>query len=181
MAEWIESLGYLGAFLGAIVEGEVVFIAALQTVRLGYLDFYYVLLAVFLGAQVVDWSLFLAARRGGQAIIDKRPKLQPRFDKMSELVERRSTLLLLAYRFMYGFRIVLPTLFGISSVSLGRFALLSFIGTLLWVLIIGYTGFFFSENLMAALNWLSAHFGWALLAIGLLVLARWAWKSKMSA
>ena len=39
------------------------FLTAIQATRLGYLNFYYVLLAVFLGAQAVDWSLYLAGRK----------------------------------------------------------------------------------------------------------------------
>ncbi|MEQ8706201.1 MAG: DedA family protein [Phaeodactylibacter sp.] len=152
MAEWISSLGYLGAFLGAVLEGEVAFLTAIQATRLGYLNFYYVLLAVFLGAQVVDWSLYLAGRKGGQKAIDRRPKLQFRFNQMSAAVEERSTLLLLVYRFMYGFRIVLPTLFGVAKVPVTRFAVFSFISTLLWVTIVGNLGFFFSEPLLYGLS-----------------------------
>ncbi len=161
MAEWISSLGYLGAFLGAVLEGEVAFVTALQATRMGYLDFYYVLLAVFLGAQAVDWSLYLAGKRGGQAAIERRPKLKPRFEQMAGVVEQRSTLLLLGYRFMYGFRIVLPTLFGVVKISTRRFALFSFISTLLWVLIVGNLGFFFSGPLLSGLAKLQAY--WPLL------------------
>ncbi|WP_282776423.1 DedA family protein [Phaeodactylibacter xiamenensis] len=157
MAEWISSLGYIGAFLGAVLEGEVAFLTAIQATRLGYLNFYYVLLAVFLGAQAVDWSLYLAGRKGGQTAIDRRPKLQPRFNQMATAVEQRSTLLLLVYRFMYGFRIVLPTLFGVAKVPVIRFALFSFISTLLWVLIVGNLGFFFSEPLLHGLAALKSY------------------------
>ncbi|KGE88406.1 MAG: DedA family protein [Phaeodactylibacter xiamenensis] len=157
MAEWISSLGYIGAFLGAVLEGEVAFLTAIQATRLGYLNFYYVLLAVFLGAQAVDWSLYLAGRKGGQTAIDRRPKLQPRFNQMATAVEQRSTLLLLVYRFMYGFRIVLPTLFGVAKVPVIRFALFSFISTLLWVLIVGNLGFFFSEPLLHGLATLKSY------------------------
>lgn len=167
MAEWISSLGYFGAFLGAVLEGEVAFLTAIQATRLGYLDFYYVLTAVFLGAQVVDWSLYLAGRKGGQAAIDRRPKLQPRFHQMAIAVEERSTLLLLLYRFMYGFRIVLPTLFGVARIPVRRFALFSFISTLLWVVIIGNLGFFFSGTLLYGLSQLTTYWP-ALLAIAVL-------------
>jgi membrane protein DedA with SNARE-associated domain len=171
MTEWIESLGYLGAFLGAVLEGELSFIAAVQATKMGYLNFNYVLLAVFLGAQAVDWTLYLTGKRGGQAAIDRRPKLKPRFEKMSEAVEQRATALLLAYRFMYGFRIVLPTLFGVVKVPLQRFALFSFISTLLWVLIIGHLGFFFSGPLLYLLGHIQAYLpyliGFALLSTGL--------------
>lgn len=152
MLEWLTSLGYLGAFLGAIVEGEMAFLTAIEATRLGYLEFYYVLLAFFLGAQAIDWTLYLTGKQGGQAAIDRRPKLKPRFDQMALAVEERSTLLLLSYRFMYGFRIVLPTLFGVLKVPIYRFALFSFISTLLWVLVIGNLSFFFSESLFYLLS-----------------------------
>lgn len=167
MAEWVSSLGYFGAFLGAVLEGEVAFLTVIQASRLGYLNFYYVLLAVFLGAQAVDWSLYLAGRKGGQAAIDCRPKLQPRFNQMAVAVEQRSTLLLLAYRFMYGFRIVLPTLFGVAKIPVRRFAIFSFISTLLWVIIIGNLGFFFSDTLLYGLSQLKTYWP-ALLTIAIL-------------
>ncbi|NRA48126.1 MAG: VTT domain-containing protein [Phaeodactylibacter sp.] len=171
MAEWISSLGYIGAFLGAFFEGEVAYLTAIQATRLGYLNFYYVMLAVFLGAQAVDWSLYLAGRKGGQTAIERRPKLHSRFNQMANTIENRSTVLLLLYRFMYGFRIVLPTLFGVAKIPIARFAVFSFISTLVWVIVVGNLGFFFSDSLLYALNTAKAYmpvFIISLIAAGLL-------------
>ena len=173
MTEWLASLGYLGALLGAVFEGEISFLAALQTVRLGYLNFYYVLLSVFVGAQAIDWFIFLAARRGGMAVLERRPGLRGKVRRMNNLLERRSTLLLLSYRFLYGFRVVLPTLFGISSITIRRFALLSFISTMLWVAAIGYGGYFFTFYLETFLAWVEQYAFWVVSALLLLLTAGW--------
>lgn len=168
MPDGMESIGYLGAFLGAVVEGEVAFVAAVQATRSGHLNFYCVLAAVFLGAQAVDWSLYLSGRKGGRAALERRPKLAPRFAQMAGMVEERGTLLLLGYRFMYGFRVVLPTLFGIVRIPLQRFALLSFISTSLWVIVVGNVGYFFSDTL--AVLWQQA-WGHPALTAGVLALS----------
>ncbi|MCO6479483.1 MAG: VTT domain-containing protein [Phaeodactylibacter sp.] len=181
MTEWLASLGYLGALLGAAFEGEISFLAVLQAVRLGYLNFYYVLLSVFVGAQAVDWFIFLAARRGGTAVLERHPGLEARLRRMSRLLERRSTLLLLSYRFLYGFRIVLPTLFGVSSITKRRFGLLSFISTLLWVSAIGYGGYFFTAYLEAFLLWVQHYAIWAALAVLLLAGGAWLGRQKWGA
>ncbi len=148
MASWIESLGYLGAFLGAFMEGELMFLAAIQTARMGYLQYPLVLLAVFMGTQTADWFFFLSGRKQGGRILERRPSWGSKVRRISGLVERRSNWLLLTYRFMYGFRIVLPVLFGLSSISTRKFALFSLLSTTLWVGTFGSLGYFLAELLI---------------------------------
>lgn len=141
MSEHLEALGYMGAFIGAIVEGEVCLISALQTARLGHTDFYGILLAAFLGTQTIDWSLYLSARRWkDNTYFDRKPALRSKLDRMSGFLHHYPEGMLLTYRFMYGFRVVLPLLFGISRIPIFKFALYSFIGTLLWITVVASIG-----------------------------------------
>jgi membrane protein DedA with SNARE-associated domain len=63
--------------------------------------------------------------------------------------------------------IVLPTLFGVAKIPVRRFAVFSFISTLLWVIIIGNLGFFFSDTLLYGLSQLKTYWP-ALLTIAIL-------------
>ena len=142
---WLESFGYFGVFLGAVLEGEVLLISALQTARLGFLNFNLVLLFGFLGATCTDWTLFLLGRHQGQAFLEKNAHLMPKIRKMDQKLQRYGNWLLLFYRFMYGFRIVLPVVFGLSSLHVRRFALVSFLSTLLWIILLGTLGHFIAD------------------------------------
>jgi len=140
MQEMLESLTYLGAFFGAILEGEVSLITALQSARMGYSSFYGILLAGFLGTVCIDWSLFLGARKKGRAYLKDKQRLQGKLDRMDHVMVKHSSWLLIFYRFLYGFRIVLPVLFGLSGITIRRFAIFSLISTLLWLWVLSMVG-----------------------------------------
>jgi len=145
MTEWLASLGYLGAFIGAILEGEVALITALQTAHLGYTNYWGILIAGFLGTVLMDWFAFLSGRKKGRSLIQGKPKLVKRLEKMDKMMDRNANWLLLIYRFMYGFRVVLPLLFGISAVPVRKFAIFSLISTFLWITMIASLGNLLSE------------------------------------
>lgn len=145
MSETLESLGYLAAFFGAIFEGEASLITALQTARLGYTSFYGILLAGFLGTVCVDWSLFLGARKKGRSYLKNNQSLQGKLDRMDNVMVKHSNWLLIFYRFLYGFRIVLPVLFGLSGITIRKFAIFSLISTLLWLWVLSIVGYQLAE------------------------------------
>ncbi len=176
MPDWLESLGYFGAFLGAILEGEILLLAFLQSVRLGYLHLPGVALGFYLGTLTADWSFFLAARRQGRLYLQRFPKLQHRFEQGEVLMEKSRLWLLLGYRFLWGFRIVLPILFGLSSLPTLRFMLISAIMTLIWLSLYIYLGLFFSELLLAHLPTIASRAPWVLGAI--LIVGVLLWRKK---
>jgi membrane protein DedA with SNARE-associated domain len=55
---------------------------------------------------------------------------------------------MLAYRFMYGFRVVLPLVFGMSEIPTRRFALFSLISTALWLSALGMLGSWLGETIL---------------------------------
>ena len=170
MEELIESLGYLGAYLGAIMEGEILFITAIQMAQMGYMKFPLVLLAVFLGTISADWLFYLAGRTQGRRFMNRFPKLQSKFERMDQRMERYDTTLLFVYRFMYGFRIVLPVLFGARGIPPLRFALFNLLATSVWVALFGTLGYYFSDLVISKITAMQ-EYGWVflLLVIGLVI------------
>jgi len=168
MQDFLEVCGYLGAYLGVFVEGEVLFLTAIITAQLGYLNFWGVFLAVFLGAQTSDWTFFLLGRKKGLAFSNKRPKLKAKMDKMSLHLEEHPNLILLSYRFLLGFRIVIPLMIGLSSISIKKFALFSALSTGLWLSVYGSFGYFCAETLLS--NFQAAQeYQWEIIA-GLIII-----------
>lgn len=152
MDSWLESLGYLGAYLGAILEGEILFLTAVQMATLGYLNFWGVLIAVFLGTLTADWLFYWAGRTRGRKYMQRFPKLQPRFERMDRRMNRYDGFFLFAYRFMYGFRVVLPVLFGVRGIPPWRFGLFSLVATTCWVAFFGTLGYFFTDRVMSRIK-----------------------------
>ncbi len=164
MADWLVSLGYLGAFIGAFLEGEIVLLSALQAVRMGYLNLVGILISFFAGTVAADWFFYLTGRHRGRAFLERHPRMHRPFQKMERQFNKWGDFLLLTYRFMYGFRVVLPLLFGLSGVKPLRFALYSLIGTAVWISFFTILSFFFTGLVMEAIGLLQS-WSWALLLI----------------
>ncbi len=124
---------YLSSYLGAIFEGEFSLVTALQASFRGHANAYAVLLTAFAGTLTADWFVFLNGRYNAEPFLRKRPKLQKKIIGINTYLDKRLDWLLLFYRFIYGFRIVLPLLFGLSPVSVKKFALFSLLSTSLWL------------------------------------------------
>jgi len=164
MADWLVSLGYLGAFIGAFLEGEIVLLSALQAVRIGYLHLAGILISFFAGTVTADWFFFLTGRHRGRAFLERHPRMHRPFLKMERQFNKWGNFLLLTYRFMYGFRVVLPLLFGLSGVKPIRFAFYSLIGTAVWISCFTVLSFFFTGLVMEVIDVLKS-WSWALLLI----------------
>lgn len=177
MAGWLVSLGYLGAFIGAFLEGEIVLLSALQAVRMGYLNLAGILLSFFAGTVVADWFFYLTGRHRGRAFLERHPRMYRPFLKMKRQFNKWGDFLLLTYRFMYGFRVVLPLLFGLSGVKPLRFAFFSLTGTAVWISFFTILSFFFTGLVVEAISLLKS-WSWALLLIPVTIATAVWWYRK---
>jgi membrane protein DedA with SNARE-associated domain len=148
----VNLIAYLSIFAGAVLEGELVYISAIQAARAGYVDLYGAIAAFFLGTFCTDWFYFLTGRKQGRRYLERNEKLQHQAARIDHLMSRHGTLLLLSYRFIYGFRIVLPLLFGMSKLQRSRFLLFSFFSTSIWVTVYGWIGYYFTNWLLEQLK-----------------------------
>lgn len=171
--EWLQSLGYLGAFIGAVLEGEILLITFVQLGRLGYLNLYLAVFSFAIGTLATDWFFFFVGRKRGRHFIENHPGLRDRFNRMDQLLGKKQKLLLIFYRFMYGFRIVLPVLFGLSSISVRTFAIYSILGNIVWIGLFSLLGYYAAEWIIARLEWIQANLIFILPAIILLGVLLW--------
>ena len=153
-------VAYLSIFAGAVLEGELVYISAIQAAQAGYVDLYGAIAAFFLGTFCTDWFYFFTGRKQGRRYLERSEKLQLKAARIDHLLARYGTLLLLSYRFIYGFRIVLPLLFGASKLSSRRFLLFSLLSTSIWVTVYGWVGYYFTHWLLEQLK-----SGWVLILV----------------
>lgn len=154
MNETLEICAYIGSYIGYIIGGEILFIASLISAKMGELNVYLVLVSVFLSAMTVDWFFFLIGRKQGQPYVDKRPKMKAKMEKMSYLFEKYPNFLLLIYRYLFGFRIVVPIMIGLTDYSILRFALLSTVGGIIWVILFGFLGYHCADQILNNINFI---------------------------
>jgi len=143
LAGLIDSYGYLAVFAGAFLEGETILALAGLAAYRGYLDFYTVAVVAMIAGFAGDQFYFFLGRHNGGRILARFPDAQARAHRFDAMLARWHAPLIVAIRFMYGFRIVGPILLGMGRVSAWKFVVFNFIGAAIWAPLITAIGFAF--------------------------------------
>ena len=143
----IDTYGYLTVFTGTFLEGETILVLGGFAAHRGYLALSGVILAAFIGSLCGDQLFFYLGRKHGQTILSRRPLWKTRVEKVHLLLARFHSLLILAFRFLYGLRTVAPFVIGMSDVRLRKFVILNSIGALIWATVVGTGGYLFGHAL----------------------------------
>ena len=141
----IAQFGYPALAVGMLFEGETVLVLGAFMAHRGYLDLPVVIAIAFLVTFASDQFFFWMGRTRGVKLLESRPAWRPGVERAQSLLHRNKTFLSIAFRFMYGLRTVMPFVFGLSRFDPRRFAVLNFIGALLWALIFGIAGYLFGQ------------------------------------
>lgn len=143
ISSFVASYGYLAVFLGTLLEGETILLAAGYAAHRGLLDWPLVALVAFLGATIGDQLAFMLGRWKGAALVAHSPALAERAPRVHALLKRHDAVFIIGVRFMYGLRTAGPVVMGTSRVPLLRFATFNMLGAALWALMITGAGYFF--------------------------------------
>lgn len=125
-------LVYLGVFLAAAIEGEVVFVTASVAAAAGRLDPWSVLVAGALGGAAGDQFFFYACRGRLARWLDRFPRITRRRDAVVALVRRYAVVLATTSRLLPGLRIAIPVACACANVPPLLFSTLNFAGALIW-------------------------------------------------
>lgn len=168
----VSQYGYLAVLVGTFLEGETILILAGLASHRGYLDLPLVILCAFAGTLAGDQLYYYIGRSKGTQYLASKPSLQSRVAKVTGLLERHQTMMILGFRFLYGLRSVTPFVIGVSKITPGRFLLLNVIGAFIWSIVIGIGGYALGNALEAAIGDIKRYELWiftALAATGMLV------------
>jgi len=142
MEDFLQQYGYLALMVGTFIEGETAILVASSLVYSGMLSAPETIIFGFFGSFISDWTYYLTGRFNGIAFVSRRPSLQVKLYPARRFFESHRLLVLSSYRFLYGFRIVLPLLIGLTGVRPAQFLLFS-VGTgLLWSSLVALLGYF---------------------------------------
>jgi membrane protein DedA with SNARE-associated domain len=143
MEEYLREFGYLALFIGTFLEGETILIIAAYLASKGMLNIYLVTLSAVAGTILGDQTYFYIGRIQGISFIQKRPNLKKKWVRISGLIERRENIIILAYRFVYGFRNITPFALGILNIHAMKFLILNVIAATIWAISFSVLGYSF--------------------------------------
>lgn len=147
LEQLLEHYGYLAILIGSFLEGETILILGGIAAEMGHLQLHWVILTAFVGTLCGDQLYFLLGRRYGRRWLLRRSRWHAKAQRLDVLMQRWGVMLILLFRFMYGVRTVAVLVFGMSDISLWRFAALNALGALLWASVIGCLGYLFGHGL----------------------------------
>jgi membrane protein DedA with SNARE-associated domain len=145
----ISTYGYAAIGIGTFFEGETILLLGGFAAHRGYLELPWVIWSAFLGSLLGDQLYFYIGRTKGKAMLENRPALKAKSEKVFVLLNRHQTWLILGFRFLYGLRTLTPFLLGASRISPSRFFLLNSLGALAWAVSVGTVGYLFGQALEA--------------------------------
>jgi membrane protein DedA with SNARE-associated domain len=183
--------GYLVVFFGVALEGagvplpgETVLIAAGVLVHRGVLDFGDTLFFGILGAVVGSQIGYWVGRSGGRPFVLRWGRyvfITPeRLGHAEAFFDRHGGSAVFLARFVVGLRVFGALVAGITRMPLGRFALYSLLGGIVWVTAAVSLGYFLWASISLVEHWVGRVSLLLVAALALVLLLRWAYRRTTS-
>lgn len=143
----LSTYGYLALFIGTFLEGETILIIAGFAAYNGHMSLPLAILVAFIGSFAGDQTAFYVGRYNKKFLETRLKKWECRIEKVHRLLEKHQVLVLISFRFFYGFRNVTPFAVGTSNISPLRFFCLNGIGAAIWAVSFGVGGYYLGDVL----------------------------------
>ena len=147
MEQFLEQYEYLALLVGTFFEGESAILVASSLTHTGIFQLPETVFFGFAGSFASDWLYYLIGRINGKYFISKRPKMQKHVEPINRFFHKHKFQLLISYRFMYGFRVILPIVIGMSGVRPTQYLMYSLLSGLLWAGTVGTVGYWVGKLL----------------------------------
>lgn len=170
---FITHFGYLAILLGTFLEGETILVLAGLAAHRGYLDLPLVILAAFVGTLLGDQLYFYLGRRHSEWLLKRHPAWRFKIERVDRILSRYQTIMLLSFRFLYGFRTLSPFVIGMSSIRTWKYIFLNLIGAAVWTVFIAYAGYYFGQAVELFLGDIKRFEIWVFIAVALAGAAVW--------
>lgn len=161
---FVTTAGLPGLVLGTMAEGETVAFLGGVLARRGFFPFDAAVLALALGAVVIDNLCFALGAFGRDTALARRLLAGQAAGRMRGLVTRHAVWAVLGFRFVWGMKTAGAVLFGASGLGWRRFVLLDAAGCLIWALAVAGLGYVTGGAIQGLWGQLALH--WHLAAAG---------------
>ena len=171
---------YLFLFVGAVIEGFNVlifggFLVSTKAINLGP-----AFIIFLIGDTLNGYAWYTVGYFAGSKPIDKWGRRDPKsrriIDKVQEYFEKYSGRSIIVTKFTFSLTIATLITAGSFKYNIKRFSLYNFIGSLGWVSLTMFTGYFFGQSYKFFFNYLQG-LGYFLLFLGLAILLIYILKS----
>ena len=142
MQPFLEQYGYLALLIGTFFEGETAILVASSLIHRDVFDAIPTILIGFSGSFISDWLYYLIGKLNGKYFLGRRPKLKAKLEPIQMLLRRHQTQILFSYRFLYGFRVIIPLVIGMSHIRPIQYLFYSVTSGLIWATTVGTVGYF---------------------------------------
>lgn len=143
--------GYLGIFVGIILGGEILLLAAGFFASLGFFKTSLVILLATLGTLLGDslWYVLGRTGRNFKFLTKLGKKIGKEKIKQAEIqFKKHSIKTILFIRLIYGLRAMVLIVAGATKMKFFKFFSLNLIGTLIWANIMTFLGYFFGQSIL---------------------------------
>jgi membrane protein DedA with SNARE-associated domain len=187
LRDYLEIHGYWVLFIGTFLEGEAILIMAGFLAFQGYLHPVGVIMTAFAGSFLGDQFYFYLGRLQGKSLLRRFHYIARRFREALRLIEKYGAFVAFVSRFTYGFRIILPIILGITTLSSRTFLLINLTSAFAWAVIFSMAGYLFGKSASLFLKDVSKYEHYLLLALAGFIMTAWllhawhAWKLKKPA
>lgn len=141
MEDFLDTYRYLALSVGTFFEGETAILLASSLIHKGFFSVPYTVFFSFLGSFISDWLYYLIGRLNGKIFIEKRPKLKAKIEPVTTFFQRNKIQILFTYRFLYGFRVIIPLIIGMSNIRPLQYLVYSIIAGLFWASFVSTIGY----------------------------------------
>lgn len=142
MEEFLNEYGYPALLAGSFLEGETAILISASLVNSGLFELQWTILAGFAGSFVSDWIYYLIGRLNGKYFIERRPALKAKVAPVRKFFNAHKLQILFSYRFLYGFRMIIPLIIGMSDVGPVKYLGYSLAAGLIWSATVNAAGYF---------------------------------------
>ena len=153
----VQNYGYFAVFLGSLIEGESIILAACVLAAAGHLNIYKIMIIAFIGTLIADQALYYLGRYYGQRLFDRFPFIHKQAERANRLLRKYDRGFILICRFIYGIRIISSAVVGAAGIPPKRFIPLNFIAALIWSVVSCTAGYFIGETIFYMLERLAQY------------------------
>ena len=171
----LQDFGYLAVFVGTILEGEAILVAAGFFASRQHLDPVGVGVVAFAGAYLGHLFWFWLGRAHGVRLIDRFPKMKRHFGKGVRVFERYGVTAIILTQWLYGLRITCTVIIGMSRIGLLKFLVYQAVSCALWVVVITAVGYYFGRAIESFFGRIEHLEKYGLIVIAAIAIGFWVW------
>jgi membrane protein DedA with SNARE-associated domain len=176
MGDLLLSYRYIFVVFGSIFEGDATLLGASFLAHRHLLSLGAVIATAAIASTAWNELVFYFSRKGGRGFLEKRVARHPAYERVQGWVRRRSVVLLLFSRYLFGFRLAIPVACGATGMCTPTFTAVNLAGAVIWAVPIGLVGFFLGNAVETFWNGVR-HWEWQIACMFLVLLTGLlAWK-----